>query len=163
MKLIFMQGKGFMPWLIRVITKSPYTHTAIVYDDNEAVLHSSLNGVEITSMHYINSHYTKMCSYECLFPEAKEAAIATQNTYAGFKYDRLSFVGLGIALVFRFNKNPLGQKKALMCSEVPASWLNIATSMNPGLRIPKLDTEMQTPSSLKHLCDNRTDLFLPVC
>jgi hypothetical protein len=162
MKLILAQGKGFASWLVRVVTKSPYTHAAIVYDDNVTVLHSSLDGVELTTMDYINSHYTQVCAYQCVFAEAKEAAIATQSTYVGFKYDRMSFVGLGIALLLGLKKNPLGRKNELMCSEVPAYWLNFAHTLNPNLRIPKLDPEMQTPASLKHLCDNRTDLFLPI-
>ena len=56
MELVFGQGHGFSAWLILVFTKSKFTHAAIRYDgdDTNQVLHSTIGGVDMVTMDYIN-------------------------------------------------------------------------------------------------------------
>lgn len=158
MRVFLGSGHGFSSWLIRVVTKSPFTHSGIIYND-DSVLHSTIGGVQMTTMGYINEHYDGVVQYRCKFDEALGAANYVKDKFLGAKYDYLSFVGLGIAILFGLQKNPLGKHKQLMCTEVPANWLNKAQAMNPSLNIGFTDPEMLTPTGLKNFCDTRTDLF----
>lgn len=158
MRLFLGRGSGFSAWLIRVVTKSPFTHAGLVYND-DVVLHSTIGGVQMADMTYINDHYDMITEYKCEFPEAEEAADYVKDKFLGAKYDYLSFVGLGLAIIFRLKKNPLGKHKQLMCTEVPAHWLNKVSAMNPSLEIPYFDPEMMTPAGLYEWIESRKDLF----
>lgn len=165
MELIVGTGRGFSAWLIKLVTRSPITHAAIRYPIRwdgpleSRVLHSTIGGVQMTTMDYIRDHYDDLIHYRCKFPEAEAAANATMQTFLGAKYDYLSYIGLGLAIIFRLKKNPLGQYKALMCTEVPAHFLNRVQEMNPSYSIPHIDPEMLTPRFLFEFCEQRTDLF----
>jgi len=161
MELLMAQGSGFSAWLIRVFTKSPYSHSAIRFEGCESnkILHSTIGGVQISTFDYINEHYTGILRFKVKCPEARDAALVIESKYLGFEYDYMSFIGIGLAIIFKLKKNPIAQKKTLMCTEVPANWLNHIQSMNPAYNIPYLDPELLTPVSLKEFCESRPDLF----
>jgi len=161
MRMFLAEGRGFSAWLIRIFTKSRISHSGLLFDNGE-VLHSSIGGVQMTDMDYINSHYDNVVHYECLFAEAEGAANAVRQEHLGKGYDYWSFIGLGIAILIGLKKNPLGTHKQLMCTEVPAHWLNKAQAMNPSLAIPYTDPEMLTPVALQNFCDTRPGLFKKV-
>jgi hypothetical protein len=158
MRIFFGQGSGFSAWLIRVFTKSPFTHAGLVYDD-DTVLHSTIGGVQLSDMDYINSHYDGIVEFDCLFDEDEIAADFVKNKWFGAKYDYLSFIGLGLAIIFNLKKNPLGLHKQLMCTELPVHWLNKVSAINTSLSIPYMDPEMVTPVGLINWVKSRTDLF----
>jgi hypothetical protein len=161
MKVLLAKGSGFSSWLVRVVTRSPYTHAALVFPSGE-VLHSSIGGVQMTDMNYINSHYTNVTQFECRFNVAEDAAKRIMHKTIGMKYDYWSFIGLGISILFGLKKNPLGRHSQLMCSEVPAWWLNRCQELDQSLLIRYFDPEMTTPALLWEYFGLRPDLFEPL-
>ena len=158
MKIFVGKGRTFSSWLIRVVTKSPYTHCGLVFDDG-VVLHSTIGGCQHTDMEYIKESYDLLTVYECKFPEAEPTARTVERDWLGAKYDYLSFIGLGLALLFGLKKNPLGQHEQLLCTEVPAHWLNKISAANPSYRLPYLDPELVTPKEIYELLEISDDLF----
>lgn len=164
MELILAEGQKASSVLIRLFTRSTITHSALLWNGTPAkwMLHSTIGGVQAEVWKVFLQHYPKSYRYRCMWTNAEEVANTILQRTAGRPYDYLSFVGSGLAILFGLKTNPLGQSKALHCTELPAQFLNLSQQVDPSLKIPHIDPELLTPAKLKEFCDNRRDLFTPI-
>lgn len=164
MIVFFGEGHDISACLINIFTGSKVSHAGLIYDypnENE-VLHSTIGGVQMTTLDKIKEKYDRFFKFQCLFVEARTAADMVKAKFLGARYDYLSYIGLGLAILFRLKKNPLGLHKQLMCTEVIAHWLNYVNQLNSNLEIPYHDPEMMTPIDMMNFILSRPDLFAKI-
>jgi len=146
-----------------------FSHSALRYGgvEEEWMVHAFISGVVPEWSSYFFAHYPKTKRFKVIRfeKEAEEALDAIVQKYRHRAYDYGSLVGAALVMLLGrvgiHIKNPLGSRRAFMCTELVGEWLNEFSSLS-GVRIPVLDSATVTPLTLDLLMASCPDLFAEV-
>ena len=128
--LVFVRGKGFIPWAIRQVTGGHYNHVEIYIGNGEAIGAEYGEGVRRVK---ISEHYKgqEVCICRCMpLGDANALAIAKQaELMAGGEYDTRGLLGVWfrfalkwIGYEYEIPQSDFGRGAKFYCSEMVA-WL----------------------------------------
>lgn len=166
MEVVLAQGTAPLSRLIMWATKGSYSHTALRYGgvEDEWMVHAFIYGVVPEWSSYFFAHYPKTKRFKVIKfeKEAEEALDAIVQRHRHRAYDYGSLVGA--ALVMFLGKlgirirNPLGSRKAFMCTELVVEWMNEFSRLS-GACMPVMDSGTVTPLTLELLMGSYSELF----
>jgi hypothetical protein len=166
MEVVLAQGTAPLSRLIMWATKGSYSHTALRYGgvEDEWMVHAFIYGVVPEWSSYFFAHYPKTKRFKVIRFEkkAEEALDAIVQKYRHRAYDYGSLVGAALVMLLGrvgiHIKNPLGSRRAFMCTELVGEWLNefIARS---GACLPTLDSSSLTPVMIELMLGANPDYF----
>jgi uncharacterized protein YycO len=128
--LLFEEGKGFIAWAIKKLTKSKFSHVAIVVDQN-TVIEAWPGGVrEIPCPYAPGTYHIKTCKQ--LTDEQRQEIIEHARKFKGTPYDYGRILALLIELGFHI-KNRIYERGKIICSVYAslAYWKGAKKSLRP--------------------------------
>jgi len=169
MEVVLAQGTAPLSRLIMWLTGGSFSHSALRYGgvEEEWMVHAFISGVVPEWSSYFFAHYPKTKRFKVIKyeKEAETALDVIVQKYRHRAYDYGAIIGAGLVLMLgRVGiriRNPLGSRKAFMCTELVVEWLNEFSSLS-GVRIPVLDSSTVTPLTLDLLMASCPDLFAEV-
>lgn len=166
MEVVLAQGTAPLSKLIMWLTGGSFSHSALRYGgvEEEWMVHAFISGVVPEWSSYFFAHYPKTKRFKVIKyeKEAETALDVIVQKYRHRAYDYGAIIGAGLVLMLgRVGiriRNPLGSRKAFMCTELVVEWLNEFSSLS-GVRIPVMDSGTVTPLTLELLMGSYSELF----
>lgn len=169
MEIIVAEGHGLVPSIIKWTTGDPYSHAAVRYGGCRSswMVHATLGGVQPEWWMHFSKKYSRLQRYECLFPEAEEAADRLVDRIGRKDYGSLTLVGAFIEIMLgRIGikvKNPFPNPDTFTCSELIPEYFIECNRLNPDLKLPGVGySESITPGQVLRCLGSRGDLFRKV-
>ena len=157
LEIVFEQDNGFVPRVIRWLTRSDVNHVALRYlsEDwtSEWVAEAAARGVRAVPDHGRKWKHRFIVKYNAV------ADVQAAQKYIGERYDFVGLVLFGVFIVaWRWLKvklrRPMHPTSGQFCSEF------VAHMLNP--KIPFPEPQWVTPQDILLVCQDRVDLFQKV-
>jgi uncharacterized protein YycO len=116
--ILFVQGKGILGNLIRLVDKGTYSHCAIVVSDKHVI--ESDYDTSVAVVRFDSSEYRIIDEIDLgLTHEQRKAVHDKALEYVGKKYDYVQLIWYVIRKIFKLKgKNPLNNPNNIICSEL---------------------------------------------
>lgn len=112
-KMVQVRQKGFLPWLIRLITNSKWNHTAILKVADDTIFDFDRPGLRIFQIKdYLTHNEIKHTEYKSTFDDMVEYNI---TKYSQDKYSDLKNIAIVIKLLRKYVK---GENCVSWCAKV---------------------------------------------
>jgi len=140
--ILLFRGRGFSSWLIRLISKSRYSHVGLVVREHDRVLcaDSTSKGVRLTTLRDRVQKYDGGIDHFELKPEVtaeqREAILRFIFGKMGKGYDNFSALVFALVLVFKMKKRTEKNDK-WFCSELIAAAFDAANIERTGEQRPE--------------------------
>lgn len=156
------QPGNLKSWLIRKLTKGPYSHTWIEYDSDtwaaRMVVHAQSSGIVVESPDTVYEEYTLMKRYQCTFSGADEG-LRKCYSYIGKPYD-YKVILTNMLLMILYYMVPIKKFRAWLWTRTvtnsnaySCSELGTLLLKNSGYMAAQgLDPELVTPTELENFC-----------
>jgi len=165
------QPYNLKSWLIRKLTRGPYSHTWIEYDSDtwgaKMVVHAQPSGIVVEAPETVYEEYTLMKRYQCTFSGAEEGLRKCYG-YIGKPYDYKVILTHMFLLILYYMvpikkfRDWLWTKTVTNSSAYSCSELGALLLLNSGyFPAQDMDPELVTPTDLSQFCSERPLDFLP--
>ena len=115
-----VRGAGFVGWLIRTVTRSPYAH-AFLYAGGGAIIEAEPNGAVERKLHYVDIYWCGALSESLTYPQ-RAAVVAWARSRLGTPYSWVDDAEIGFTDLFgwapRWMRRRLASDRTLMCSQL---------------------------------------------
>ena len=156
MKIAFVASTdNLLSKLIKWFTKSQWTHVMLILDDtvdgdSVIVEASALHGLALNLL----SKYARR-KLEIFQDKQDIWDINSIKVYIGNNYGYLQLLGIGLAKIFKLNKNPFSSNK--ICSELVLEWLLQTNYVN---EFQYLDPNLVSPEDLYNIISKSSNFKL---
>ena len=116
--VVFYMQKGIIGGLISKITKSPYSHVALVIDETTVLEANRFITTRLADIDLSGREYHVYRVEGITEEQGVEAAIHAMEKLLNTRYDYLQLVGLFFRYVFHWDFLTLNHRNRWLCSEV---------------------------------------------
>ena len=169
MEIILTKGESGLSNSIAWSIQYPLSHVALRYAGIESdwMVHSTMGGVQPEWWLFFERRYKKIYRFKLNFRHSEVAIDRVVEKIGHKKYDYKSIVGFALVLLLRragiyLKKNPLGDNKSYMCTEVVVEFLNECNKLDPSFDFKKFDSELTDPKMILDYLRKRSDVFKEV-
>lgn len=164
-RIIFQKTKGFVPWVIRKVTRSEINHVAFTYYSNDWHRRKIIEAVPIKGVVDRPSDSTGNIAFKPKYDI--EVDITRFHYLIDVPYDYVSLIGFLWVLFWRWVRIkvrlPRNTSKRILCSEYNALVMNSGYQRLYGRPCPGMaDPHWMSPQDLLVFCRQNPDLFTPV-